>query len=232
MSSAEEVRRSLDAIRANVAMRNRDIAQGEAKLRTHAQNLVAARRREAEAAQAEAARAVAELDELGIPDFEAPPNPLPRGAEVGRLSAPADTREEGAGDEPETAPALPAAAAAPRAGATSIVGQLNPHLDRIRDLVERILERGPDEFTALICEEILGEVGFLGQFATDTAGGPAGPAVVELPRRLVTARDAFNWIGGAMTGKGIDLLDDLGTELLDAGALIGQLFELAMNPPI
>ena len=229
MGPAEEIKQTLEAIKDNIAVRNRDIAQGEERLRIHAQNIFRSRLRAAEEAQAEGGRAVAELEKLGIPDFEAPNEEQPKAASDTAVAA-----SQIGGDAVEIDPLRQAPAVTPSltyAAAAPVIGTLEPHLNEIQDLVEKLLERSQDDFTRSICDQILEEVTVLARFTARFDGSVAAAEVVEVPQRFINSTRVFDWIGGAISGKGIDFLDALGGELVEAAGLVSQLLELAANPP-
>lgn len=229
MGPAEQVQQMLDSIRSNVDGRNRDIDQGGPKLLVHAQNIFRARRAEAEAEQAAAQRAMDELNKLGIPELEAHDADQSNAASDAAVAA-----SPIGGDAVEIHPTLGTTGASlslTHAAAAPFVRTLDPRLERIRDLVEQILERAPDQFTGKVCGQILHELDLLAGF-TATINESSGAAAVEVPQRLLTTATAFNWLGSALTAIGVSFVDDLAAELTEAGELVRSLLELAANPPV
>jgi len=106
-----------------------------------------------------------------------------------------------------------------------------PKLDEIRSLVEDLLDRRPDDFTTSICERILSELEAAASFVHRFEIEPP-PATIELPHSWITSTRVFDWLGGALTGRSLELVDNLGLELVDAARVMLEIVELAQNPPI
>lgn len=117
-----------------------------------------------------------------------------------------------------------------RAGAAAtILSAANPHIEKIREQIESLFERGPSGFEAAIYERILEELAYIERFTNDARALPPD-ADLELPSRLFQARDAIGWAGGALTAKAIEVLPEgvyiLGQELIEAAGNLGRLGDL------